>query len=344
MERERTIPEGEVLNAKFVLLGVCVDVVGEKAGESMDMSSFGHEGDIGEGRILDMEVVVDGGEGCCVCWGRMGLKVCAAGLVAALTFLSIGLSLLLFLSEEVEMVRFLEGFGTVELSLETEVVVAIVVVDDDLRVLGRVDSFDDNLEVIEAPLEVDLVLGTTTTVVVVTEVVFVQDNGAVLLGFFDLATGAITDFEIGEGRVFVLQIAVVVMAFFEVQDTLVGFCTVLSEAVSDIAITVRVGVVVLVGVAVVGLDLDSGAEDLILMARLEISTDILFLFVTKGGVVVHFDAAGTTGLSGPVLTAGALAYLRSDKEDIDLKTRLATTSVGSASLPVTVVEPVEEES
>lgn len=119
---------------------------------------------------------------------------------------------------------------------------------------------------------------------------------------------------------------------------MVGLDTVLSEAVLGVVIAFGAGVVVPMGVALEGRNLDSGAEDLILMTRLEISTGTLFFFVAKGGVVVLFDTAGTTGLS--ILTVEAMVDLSSGKEDFDLTTR-RVTSVGGTSLPVAVVEPVE---
>lgn len=73
VERERTIPEGEVLNEKLPLLGVCVNEVGEKEGESMEMSSFGHKGKV---EVVVVVVVArgwsDGAGSFCGCLGGMG--------------------------------------------------------------------------------------------------------------------------------------------------------------------------------------------------------------------------------------------------------------------------------
>lgn len=205
MEREKTIPEGEVLNEKLHLLGVCVNEVGEKEGESIGMSSFGDKGKIEVVVAVVARCWSGGGGGCCGCRGGMGLRGCAAGVVAVVTSevvrresLSLTLSLL-FLEAEVEMVRFLEGFGTVLPSWETAVVVAMVVVDNGLGLLRMTESFDGDLEAVEAPLEAAFVSGTTAASVVAAVVFFVEDGGTVSLDFFDLAVGVTTDLETGEG-------------------------------------------------------------------------------------------------------------------------------------------------
>lgn len=239
-----------------------------------------------------------------------------------------------------ERVRFWEGLGTVVLPLEIEVVAVMVVVDDGLGLLRTVESFDGDLEAVQASLLVAFVLGTTATAVVVAVAVSAEDGGTVSLDFFGLAAGAVMDLEAGGRWVFVILTAVAVVVFFEGQRTLVGLDTVLSEVISDVAIAFRAGVVVLAGVAVESLHLVSGVEHLILITRLEFSTGTLFVFVTKDGEVVLFDTAGTTRLSVCVLTAGTMIDLSSGKENFDLTTR-CLTSVEGTTLPGEVAEPVE---